>query len=48
MQPENRRDLENDYPTSLTLLVDMKLALKISSAKESGQIVLLARGRGIS
>jgi pilus assembly protein CpaB len=48
MQPENRHDLENDYPTSLTLLVNMNLALKISSAKESGQIVLLARGRGIS
>lgn len=48
LQPEIRHDLESDYPTSLTLLVDLELALKITSAKESGQIVLLARGRGVS
>jgi pilus assembly protein CpaB len=48
LQPEIRQDLESDYPTSLTLLVDLELALKITSAKESGQIVLLARGRGVS
>lgn len=48
LEPVVRNELEDDYPTSLTLLVDTDLALKITSAREGGQLVLIARGRGVS
>ncbi len=46
IRPEAPGRRGNNFPSSITLMVDQKLALKVSSAMQSGQITLIARARG--
>ena len=46
IRPERPDRLGDDFPSSITLMVDRKLALKVASAMQNGQITLIARTRG--